>query len=122
MTGRRPASLLRRWLPVLAWAAFLLWLGGRDTGPARTPAGFDKVAHFGLYGVLGVLAGRAWRTVRTPAPAFVLACAVATGAADELHQTRVPARTADPWDFCADAAGVLIGFAAVQRGRNRRDE
>ena len=107
---------VRPWLPALAWALGLLWLGGREvTAPVRM-TGLDKVGHFLLYGVLGVLAGIAWRrTRRVPRPAMVLAIACAVGLADELHQSRVPGRSADPFDFIADAAGVLLGFAAGTR-------
>jgi VanZ family protein len=84
-----------------------------------TPAGFDKVAHFGLYFVLGALAGRAWRVDAAPNALLVIVLALAVGAGDELHQRGVPTRTADPLDFAADATGVLLGFAALAARRWR---
>lgn len=114
---------LAPWAPAFGWALFLLWLGGRPTGAGIAIPGLDKVAHFGLYGVLGGLAGRGWlRAARMPGALVVVLAACAVGVIDELHQIRVPGRTADPLDFVADAAGVLIGFAAGRRRPARGKE
>lgn len=103
----------------MAWAAFVLWLGGRPIGSGTPLPGLDKAAHFALYGVLGGLAGRAWQRTGVPPALLVVILGCCVGGLDELHQTRVPTRTADPFDFVADAAGVLLGFAAGRRGPGR---
>ena len=109
-------SRLAPWLPALLWAAGLLWLGGRNVTTPVSMTGLDKVAHFLLYGALGALAAFGWRRAgRAPRAIAVLGLACAVGLADELHQSRVPGRSADPFDFLADAAGVLLGFAAGTR-------
>lgn len=105
----------RRWwsyLPAVAWALLLLWLGSRPSLPLPPSAlPIDKLAHFGAYGVLGALLGAGWwRNDRRPAAWIMLVLFVAVGAVDELNQTRVPGREADVVDFAADAAGVLAGF------------
>jgi VanZ family protein len=104
-----------RWwafVPVTVWAALLLWLGSRPTlpmPPSELP--LDKVAHFSAYGVLGLLLGFGWwQHERRPAAWILLLLGMLVGAADELHQTMVPGRSAELADFVADAAGVLTGF------------
>lgn len=116
---------LRPYAPALAWAVAVLWLGGRPGVAGPDVPGLDKVVHFVLYGLLGVLAGWGWqRAGSVPRALVVMALACAVGAADELHQRRVPERTADPFDFMADAAGVVLGFAAGRRrpGRGRESD
>lgn len=102
------------WAPAFIWAAILLWLGSRPLGTGG-PAGIDKLGHVLAYGILGLLAARAWRAAggRPHAP-VVIALAIAVGLADELNQRRVPARTADPFDLLADAIGVVVGFVLLQ--------
>jgi VanZ family protein len=85
--------------------------------------GFDKVAHFFVYGLLGTLVYRVrrWR-VR-----FVgrFACSVAIvslfGFTDEIHQSFVPGRSSDWIDWLVDtvgaAAAILVysGWPAYRR-------
>jgi VanZ family protein len=81
-----------------------------------TPFPADKVAHFGMYGILGVLAAFGWvRNGRAPAAFLVILLAIGVGVADELHQRTIPERSAEIADLIADIAGVCIGFAAVAR-------
>ncbi len=48
------------WGPVVAWGALLIFLGSRPgDGLPSPPEGFDKLAHLGFYGVLGLLVARA---------------------------------------------------------------
>ena len=121
-SGQGTRSPALDWLPALAWAAALLILGGQESAGPSLPAGLDKVAHLSLYGVLGLLSGHGWvRHGRSPAAALVLILAMAIGALDEMNQSRVPGRDADPFDFLADAIGVLLGFAARLRLGARRN-
>ena len=48
-----------------------------------------------------------WRGTCGRAPLAVLACVVAFGALDELHQIFMPSRSAEWLDFVADAAAAL---------------
>ena len=111
------------YLPAAAWSAVLLFLGNRpaiDVGP-DLPWGADKVAHFAIYGVLGVLSAFGWhRAARSPARALVLAAAILIGAADEWNQRSVPGRSSDPADWVADIAGVAAGFLIFERWTGKR--
>jgi len=87
--------------------------------PYRFP--IDKVAHFGLYGLLGALAANGWRRAgRWPAiwVPLILACGV--GVLDELGQTRVITRMGDPLDFAADFVAIIAAFVIVGRQKTRQ--
>jgi VanZ family protein len=103
--------------PAAVWAALLLFLGGRSDVPTvETRLPLDKAAHFLLYGVLGALATNGWRRARFwPKLAIPLACAIAVGAVDELHQARVANRSSDIVDWFADTAGILTASWLVMR-------
>lgn len=79
--------------------------------PAAARGVNDKVAHFSaFFGLAWLLCyctngGNAWRRF-----GMVIALCLAYAGIDELSQTLVRGRTADPLDFLADAAGT---FAAV---------
>jgi len=77
--------------------------------------GIDKLLHFGAWMVLGFLFYRAFHHAsRLPAASRALwwvslLSAAAYGLSDEIHQSFVPFRTADFFDFVADFAGSLCG-------------
>jgi VanZ family protein len=109
---------LRYWLPLIAYCVFI-FVHSSGESPIDLPQipGIDKVLHAGGYGLLGILFYRAYRS-RWPnasgwatANASLLSAAV-YGFTDELHQSFVPSRTADPWDWLADTLGALLGVAA----------
>jgi VanZ family protein len=74
------------------------------------PAGWDKVAHFALFGVITALL---WRGTAGRAPLAVLGAVVAFAALDELHQLFLPGRTAELADFITDAAAASAVCAAL---------
>ena len=115
-------SEIRAYLPALAWAAVIWIVGGLNNTPS-VPSGLalDKVAHFGLYAMLGWLLGRAWLRSHRPARGFLIAAALLVGAADESRQIFNPNRTGDVADFAADAAGVFAGFIFAARRGSKRD-
>src|SRR5687767_12833386 len=112
----------RPYLPAIAWTAVVWLIGGLNNTPS-VPSGLelDKVAHFGLYAMLGWLLGRAWVRTHRPARAVLLAGALLVGAADEARQVFNPNRTGDIADFAADAAGVFAGFIFAARSGRKRD-
>jgi VanZ family protein len=85
----------------------------------------DKVAHAGIFALLGLLA--AWGLMRAfPAwPArrallLALLLTVSYGALDEIHQRYVKGRTPDPLDWAADGVGGAVAVAAIVWWRGRR--
>lgn len=85
----------------------------------------DKVAHFGLFAVLGAtLAWGRHRSGTTVAHGWLLLVGILYGMTDEWHQMYVPGRTPDPADWLADAFGVLMGYGTTWAllGRTRADQ
>jgi hypothetical protein len=110
----RPPPLppqLRRWaaLAAVAWVVGLFALSSWSAGEGaldfwwRFPHD-DKVVHALLYAVLGGLL-----RIATGRLAATLALAGAVGLADELLQSTVPGRSADPLDWVADVLGAFVG-------------
>lgn len=109
-----PPRALRVAAVVLALSASALLFVGARTPEAGTlfPPPWDKLAHAAFFGTLAGLwhVGLGARTVLLP---FLLS--FLTGCADELHQSVLPARHADPWDLVADAVGAIVVLAALPR-------
>ena len=119
------------YLPAVAWAAFVLVVGGLPA--VRAPSffdfpGADKVAHFGLYGVLGalLLVGRHLARSRHPGAWPLLVVAI-MAAGDEARQGAVPGRSPEVTDWVTDVLGAGAGFLVAgtllrSKERGRRDE
>jgi len=130
MTRGAAGALFWRWGPAALYAANIWVLSSFPGGPKLPVNAY--VAHSLGFGALGALLWLALnRPTRSPWRAAVLAAVLAGawGIVDELHQSRVPRRTADPFDVLADfggAAAVAFSMAAVAsvgraRGRPERD-
>ena len=111
-------SLVRLWLPVVAWAAVIFAFSSvpdLGTGLGGWDLVLRKIAHTTEYAVLGALlvraTGRAWL-------AFALGTLYAMS--DEVHQTFVAGRHGSPLDVAIDAVGVAVGIALWQSVRARR--
>ena len=111
-------SLVRLWLPVVAWAAVIFAFSSvpdLGTGLGGWDLVLRKIAHAAEYAVLGALLVRA--TGRTGL-AFALGTLYAIS--DEVHQTFVAGRHGSPLDVAIDAVGVAVGIAVWQSVRARR--
>ena len=107
------------WIWPVAWAAVIFASSSRAQIVDVSPwPGADKVAHFLVYGLLGLLACRLGRGRR----AAVLAVLAASlyGASDEWHQSFVPSRSAEVTDWMTDTLGaglMVAGYAGSARMR-----
>ena len=115
------ANRFRAWGPAVAWAALLFFLSALPDlpGPSCIPFG-DKLGHFVLYGVFGVLL--AWGRSRWPRRVghlLLLGIGAAYGISDEWHQMYVPGRTPDVVDWLADVTGLVTGYAIAATFLNR---
>jgi VanZ family protein len=109
---KRLANLMRAWGPAAAWATvlFLLSAWPNPSLPSWVVA-YDKLAHGGLYGVLGVALG--WgrhHDSSRPPHLTLLAVGGIYGATDEWHQAFVYGRTPGWGDWTADIVGVSVGY------------
>ena len=116
---------IRAFAPAIVWAAAVWIIGGlEDTPSVPGGLGLDKLAHFGMYGVLGFLLARGW-IVSGWRGAWLLPVAVALllGIADEQRQRTVPGRSADVLDWLADVSGASVGvFIALRMARRQRPD
>jgi len=104
-----------RAIPLLLWLLFIFFMSNQAVEHlARDPfPGFDKVAHMGVYAILGWLMIYAFPIrLRTQRPMLVLVLVVSIalvyGISDEYHQSFVPGRSSEVLDVVADAAGALM--------------
>ena len=100
-----------RWLWALALAfAVVLASGNNPAPPPVSFVGVDKVAHFGVFGLLATAVLRVpfvWRRQGWRSWWAVGAVAV-FGATDEWHQSFTPGRAVEFADWIADTAGALL--------------
>ncbi len=106
-------------LPV-AFTALIFIKGSAPADPSSIQVN-DKLAHavvfFGLALCCGPLAGHWMRRRSVNAGRAVATCAAYSmfvGAALEVWQSRIPHRTADVWDWVADAVGALLAAAVLR--------
>jgi VanZ family protein len=111
----------RRWAPPLAWAATILLLTSVPVPDIGAPKNTDKLVHFAVYGLLGVLVARALLLEGRGRRAFIIAAFAisAFGAFDEVHQMFIPGRFADVRDWVADSIGgaVTLGVFSLRLRR-----
>lgn len=112
------------WPPVL-WFA-LIWILSSLPGqslPAPKILSLDKVAHIGVYFLLGLLTNRAVRLLKADDKKVwaIYLIILATAGLDELHQYLIPQRSVSIWDFAANALGLALAFGLfwIQRDRGR---
>lgn len=107
-------KLLLAYLPLGLWAAVVLTVGTLQLTGTAVPSGWDKAAHFVMYGVGGAIA--AWTGyLRGPREGLIaLVLVLLTGAADELHQSTLARRQADIVDWIADAAGAGVFYLTLR--------
>ena len=117
--------MLIRWAPVAIWIAVILGLSSipshTNTGPLFP--GFDKLAHMGVYGVLGFLFARARALPPQSFWSIALWSAIfglIMGCTDEYYQRSVPGRVSDLFDVGADVIGAVLGGAIWLRWQQRR--
>ena len=108
------------WGPAALWAAVLFLLSELEGLGRGLPGGADKLAHGGLYLILGL--SLAWGKRRTGAGVpglLLLLMGVGYGALDEWHQSFVPGRYSSVGDWVADSAGVMLGLVLFSRFSSR---
>lgn len=119
MTRRMPV-----WVPAVLWALFLFLLSEMRPTPrlgGSLPGFTDKLAHFALYLVFGVLLARIGATHASKvAHSLLLAAGALYGIADEWHQGFVPGRDPDPADWVADLAGLAVGYLTIMLVSSRK--
>ena len=83
---------------------------------------FDKIAHFGVFGLLATLAARLrWVQAQRPFGIYTAVIIVALfGATDEWHQQFTPGRSVEVADWIVDTAGAALAVALYAHWRAYR--
>ena len=73
----------------------------------------DKIVHFIIFGLLGILVARGLRLInnewiRTHYFSLTIIACILYGASDEIHQYFVPGRHSSLYDWIADILGILV--------------
>lgn len=98
-----------QWAYAAALAALIVWASGRSQVAAPSVTGFDKAAHFAVFGLLGTLAVR---PMRGPHAWRAVVIVAVFGGADELRQSLTPGRSMEFADWMADTAGAALAVTA----------
>ena len=136
-----PSSFLSRYVPLVAWACFVLFASSSSFSASNTSRIIRplllwlfpdiseeslvyvhflvrKAAHFSEYALLALLAARAFRTSRKQRlkelwwlAAFALVACVAL--VDEYHQSFLPSRTGTIYDSLLDMTGGATALACA---------
>ena len=146
----RPSSFLSRYVPLVAWAGFVLFASSASFSASNTSRIIRplllwlfpdisegsleyvhflvrKTAHFSEYALLALLAARAFGTSRNEwlrrlwwPAAFALVACVAL--TDEYHQSFLPSRTGTIYDSLLDMTGgaFALAYAALWLWLKRR--
>lgn len=117
---RAAARFAAHWLPVFSYC-LLIFLQSARPSPVRMAVlpHADKLFHFAGYALLGGLVFRAVMASSQRIPparmtaVSILLCSL-YGLSDELHQSLVPYRDADPLDLLADVLGSAAGVLAFR--------
>ncbi|MDA9312452.1 VanZ family protein [Vicingaceae bacterium] len=107
-----------RWVPIFIWVLIICWLSFSplDKLIIKPPLGADKLAHIGMYALLGSSAiwttsSKKWRYML-----FIFAFVFA-GATEVIQHLFVLNRTGDLYDFIANSIGLVIILFILKRFR-----
>lgn len=122
-TTNHSAASRSRWFWALTLAgAIVLASGNNPAAPPVSFVGIDKVAHFGVFGLLATVVLRmpaVWR--RVGRRGWIAVAAVSLfGATDEWHQSFTPGRSVELADWIADTAGAALAVLLYLHWANYR--
>jgi VanZ family protein len=112
-----------RMLPAVGWMALIFFLSSQEEVPTAGGLSADVqaiVGHLVLYGVLALFVAYGLDRFRERFRYFgamVVAFAVLYGITDEIHQSFVPGRRADPFDVIVDGIGAALAITILSRVR-----
>lgn len=110
--------VIRRWLPVLLWAALIYWLSSVPSLASPFPTLADtivrKFAHAFEFGALAVLLVRAQGTRSNGALIIAFFLSVLYALTDEFHQSFVEGREPSSVDVLIDSWGAFLAILIIR--------
>jgi VanZ family protein len=106
-------AAVRRWGPVVAWAALIFVLSSipsLGTGLGTWDVVLRKLAHAAEFAILAALLVRALEDA-----VWAIPIGIAYAVSDEVHQAFVPGRQGSALDVAIDALGVAVGVLLASR-------
>jgi VanZ family protein len=106
-------------IPALLITGMIWFLSSQSVLPApKGILGFDKVQHLLAYAVFAGAIGlwvslKQWKRNPFKSMVWVVIIAAAYGISDEVHQSFVPGRDCNVWDWFADTIGAILGAGLV---------
>lgn len=106
-------------LPALLWM-LLIWtlssIPAQDV-PSVKIWSFDKVAHFTIYFILGLLINRylSYGKIGIKKTLLLYVILLLSAGLDEWHQHYIPGRSVTIYDFLANATGLIVAFFLYNR-------
>ncbi len=128
--NQKMISFLRYQVPALFWAGCIFIASSIPSSRIKWVLlhRLDKIIHFGIFFILGLLVYRALFTGKSP-PHFnykkvwiMLGIVIGYGIFDELHQAFTPGRSVDIMDLLADTGGGLLAGLAAFIFRHRSSQ
>ena len=111
--------VITKWVWPFGLAAMIVVASGRSQVAAPELMNFDKVAHFGLFGLLATLVARnGWPARRAWVPVLLVSL---FGLTDEWHQSFTPGRSVEVADWVADTMGAMVAVVLYVRWVRYRD-
>jgi VanZ family protein len=124
-------KIIRYWLPLILYCGLILFQATLPIAIREIHYG-DKLIHFVIYGILGILTYRAVRSLPGDIGLFYLiflgvVISGIIGICDEVIKIFTPNRTLDVVDFFFDVSGSLTGistyvFIRSRRGKNKENQ
>jgi len=112
--------LVKCWLPVVLWAAFIFYLSSisdlRSAFPDTWDFVFRKIAHVTEYAILAALVLRALKAHKVKrAFLLTLIIIIVYAISDEFHQSFVPGRVGSWEDVVIDVMGGFIAIFTISK-------
>ena len=92
----------------------LFWGGSQPFAVGLFPAPYDKLAHSVYFATLAVLL---WFGTGGRWPVLLVLVVSAIGGLDEIHQSTLPGRMADIYDFLTDTVAAALVITLLEKNK-----
>ncbi len=101
---------MKRWIWPLILAVTIFMASGSSSIAGPDVVGIDKVAHFLIFGLIGILILRSRKPVTWKWAICAFLITSAYGALDEFRQSFTPGRSVEWYDWYADTFGAFLSI------------